>query len=101
MEFVVGDHVFLKGFPYKGRMQFGKKINLSLRYVGLFEIEGHVSPVVYYLALTSKYVTLHDVFHISMLKKYHHDHSHIILRLMVPICVDMAYEECLRRSLIK
>lgn len=72
-------------------MQFKKTGKLSPYYVGPFEIMERVGPVVYYLALTSKYAALRDIFHVSMLKKYHHDPSHIILFSKSPICTDMAY----------
>lgn len=53
----------------------------------------HVDPVVYCLTLTPKYAALHDVFYVFMLKKCHHDPSHIIPCLMVPIHVNIAYKE--------
>jgi hypothetical protein len=38
LEFEVGDRVLLKVSPMRGVMQFGKKGNLSPRFVGPFEI---------------------------------------------------------------
>ena len=78
LEFEVGDHVFLKISPVKGVMRFGKSGKLSPRYVGPFEILRRVGVVAYQLALPPTLTSAHDVFHISMLKKYIPDASHKI-----------------------
>ena len=70
LEFVVGDHVFLKISPIRGVMRFGKSGKLSPRYVGPFEILKRVGEVAYQLALPPTLTSAHDVFHVSMLKKY-------------------------------
>ena len=51
LEFAVGDHVFLKVSPMKGVMRFGKKGQLSPRYIDPFEIIGRVGVMAYELAL--------------------------------------------------
>lgn len=74
MEFNIGDHVFLKVSP----MRFGKKGKLSPRYVEPFQILERVGDVAYKVALPPKLANLHDVFHVSMLTKYHMDPTHIL-----------------------
>ncbi|XP_076931099.1 uncharacterized protein LOC143596135 [Bidens hawaiensis] len=45
LEFNVGDRVLIKAFPWKGVVRFGKKRNLSPRFVGPFEILDRVIPL--------------------------------------------------------
>ena len=78
LEFEVGDQVFLKVSPMRGVMRFGKKGKLSPRYVGPFEIIERIGEVAYRLALPPALSRLHDVFHVSMLKKYVHNPSHVL-----------------------
>ena len=59
-------------------MRFGKKGKLSPRYTGPFEIHEMIGKVAYKFALVPELVYVHDVFHVSMLKKYVHDTSHIL-----------------------
>ncbi|GJT92264.1 putative reverse transcriptase domain-containing protein [Tanacetum coccineum] len=68
-EFNVGDRVLLKVSPWKGVMRFGKKGKLSPRYVGPFEVLERIGPVAYRLRLPDKLVGVHDIFHVSNLKK--------------------------------
>ena len=93
LEFEVGDHVFLKISPVKGVMRFGKFGKLSPRYVGPFEILRRVGVVAYQLALPPTLTSAHDVFHISMLKKYIPDASHKIDFSELKIKEDMSYIE--------
>lgn len=79
MEFAVGDHVLLNIFPYKGKMQFGKKGKLSPRYVEPFMIMERIRPMAYRLALPRVFTGLHVFFHVSILIRYHPNPSHIIL----------------------
>ena len=78
MEFQVGDYVFLKVSLMKGVMRFGKKRKLALRYIGPFEILDRVGMVAYWLALPSNLSQVHPVFHVSMLRKYIIDPSHVL-----------------------
>ncbi|KAA0054489.1 hypothetical protein IC582_026393 [Cucumis melo] len=78
LEFNVGDKVFLKVAPMKGVLRFEKKGKLSPRFVGPFEILEQISPVAYRLALPPSLSTVHDVFHVSMLRKYVTDPSHVV-----------------------
>nr|GEY71672.1 putative reverse transcriptase domain-containing protein [Tanacetum cinerariifolium] len=69
LEFSVGDKVLLKASPRKGVVRFGKRSKLSPRYVGPFEIVKRISPVAYRLRLPKEIVGVHDIFHVSNLKK--------------------------------
>jgi hypothetical protein len=66
----VGDRVFLKVSPMKGVMQFGKKGKLSPRFVGSFEMTQRVGRLAYRIALPPDLVGTHNVFYVSILRKY-------------------------------
>ena len=70
--------MFLKVSPWKKILHFGKKGKLSPRFINPYEILERVGPVVYRLALPLELVKLHDVFHVSMLRRYRSDTSHIL-----------------------
>ena len=93
MEFDIGDQVFLKLAPQKGIQRMGKRGKLALRYAGPFEIIERIGPVAYRLDLPPNLTGIHDVFHVSQLRKYHPDPSHIIEHVDVPIQSDLTYVE--------
>ena len=62
----------------KKMLRFEKKDKLSLRFIGPFEIFGRIGLAVYKLALSPTLVTVHNVFHVSMLQKYTLNPTHII-----------------------
>ena len=63
IEFQIGDKVMLKVSPWKGVVRFGKKRNLSPRYVGPFVIKECVREVIYKLELLEELqgYTLHSI----------------------------------------
>ena len=73
----------------KGVMRFGKKGKLSPRFIGPFEILERIGEVAYKLALPPSLASVHNVFHVSMLKKYIPDPSHVLQ----PQAEDLTYEE--------
>ncbi|XP_031090980.1 uncharacterized protein LOC115995977 [Ipomoea triloba] len=77
-EFQVGEKVLLRVSLTKGVMRFGKKGKLSPRFIGPYVILDKIGQVAYRLALPVELDKVHDVFHISQLKKYVHDASHMI-----------------------
>ena len=70
IEYEVRDKVFLKVSPWKKILGFGKKGKLSPRFIETYEILERIGPVAYRLALPLELANLHDVFHVSMLRKY-------------------------------
>jgi hypothetical protein len=69
MVFQEGDYVYLKVSPIRGLGRFKVKGKLSPRFVGPFKILERVGEVAYMLELPVQLVDVHDVFHISQLKK--------------------------------
>ena len=59
-------------------LRFGKKGKLGPRFIGPYEIIERVGPVAYRLALPPELGKIHNVFHVSMLRRYRSDPSHII-----------------------
>ena len=78
LEFEVGDHVFLKVMPKRGVVRFGKRGNLSSRFIGPFEKLERVGTIAYRLALPPSMSGVHEVFHVSMLRKYTPDPAHVV-----------------------
>lgn len=93
LEFMEGDRVLLKVSPMKGVMRFGKKGKLSPRFIGPFEILHRIGEVAYELALPPSLSAVHPVFHVSMLRKYVHDESHVIPVDSVVLGPDLTFEE--------
>ncbi|KAA0066428.1 hypothetical protein IC582_025489 [Cucumis melo] len=93
LEFDVGDMVFLKVAPIKGVLRFEKKGKLSLRFVGPFEIHEQIGPVAYRLALPPFLSAVHDVFHVSMLRKYVADPTHVVDLEPLQLSENLSFEE--------
>ena len=93
LEFEVEDRVFLKLSPWKGVVRFGKRGKLNPRYIGPFEIVERIGPVAYRLDLPEEFSRVHNVFHISMLRKYIPDPSHALEALEIELRDDLSYEE--------
>ncbi|KAL0534339.1 hypothetical protein IC582_028629 [Cucumis melo] len=93
LEFEVGDKVFLKVAPMRGVLRFERRGKLSPRFVGPFEILERIGPVAYCLALPPSLSTVHDVFHVSMLRKYVPDPSHVVDYEPLEIDENLSYTE--------
>ena len=59
-------------------MRFGKKGKLSLRFIGPYEVIEKVGPLPYRLALSPELEKIHNVFHVSMLRRYRSYPSHVV-----------------------
>ncbi|XP_052288656.1 uncharacterized protein LOC127899339 [Citrus sinensis] len=93
LEFEKGDFVFLKVSPWKWVFRFGKTGKLSPRFIGPFEILERIGPVAYRIALPPSLSRLHNVFHVSVLRKYIADPLHVLDYQPIQINEDMSYEE--------
>ena len=93
IEYEVGDKVFLKVSPWKKILHFGRKGKLSPRFIGPYEILERVRPVAYRLALPRELAKLHDVFHVSMLRRYRSDLSHVLPVQDIQVQEDFTFDE--------
>jgi len=76
--FQEGSQVFIRIKPFKSSFRMGKGTKLSPRFVGPFTILERIGPVAYKLELPSHLRKMHNVFHVSMLRKYVPDPSHVL-----------------------
>ncbi|XP_059310106.1 uncharacterized protein LOC132061279 [Lycium ferocissimum] len=93
LEFSVGKKVFLKVSPMKEVMRFGRKGKLSPRFISPYEIVRRIGKVAYELKLPFEMAMVHPVFHISMLRLYKPDPSHVLTHEEIEINEGLSYEE--------
>ena len=90
IEYEVGDKVFLKVSSWRQILRFGQKGKLNPRFIGPYEI---LECMAYQLALPPELAKLHNVFHVSMLRRYCSDESHILPVLEIQVQEDLSYDE--------
>ncbi|WVZ61666.1 hypothetical protein U9M48_011504 [Paspalum notatum var. saurae] len=90
LAFEEGDHVYLQVSPMKGVHRFGVKGKLAPRYVGPFKITERCGSVAYRLPHLA---AVHDVFHVSQLKKCLRVPKEVIDTSQIQIETDLTYEE--------
>ena len=112
LEFEVGDHVFLKVMLKRGVVRFGKQGKLSPRFVGPFEILERVGTVAYRLALLPSMSGVHEVFHVSMLRRSTPNPAHVVDWGEIevdtdgtfgegPVCIMDSRDQVLRRKTVR
>jgi hypothetical protein len=93
LQFEVGDHVYLKVSPTKGVQRFGIKGKLAPRYIGPYEIKDTCGPVAYKLKLPPPMSAIHDVFHVTQLKKCVRLLIEVLSEPELEIEPDLSYQE--------
>ena len=93
LEFEVGDHVSLKVNPKRGMVRFGKRGKLLPRFIGPFEILERMCTVAYRLALPPSMSGVHEVFHVSMPRRYTPGPAHVVDWGQIEIDTDGTFEE--------
>ncbi|KAA3488432.1 reverse transcriptase [Gossypium australe] len=79
--------------PWRKVLRFGRKGKLSPRLIEPYKVTERIGPVAYRLALSPELEKIHDVFHVSMLRRYRSDPSHVIEPTKVEIEPDLTYGE--------
>jgi hypothetical protein len=69
LTFQIGDFVYLRVSPLKGMQRFQVKGKLAPRYIGPFKILDRRGEVSYQLEMPPELSEVHDVFHVSLLRK--------------------------------
>ena len=78
LEFEKDDHVFLRVTPVTGVGRALKSRKLTPHFIGPYQISERVGEVAYRIALPPSLANLHDVFHVSQLRRYIADPSHVV-----------------------
>ncbi|XP_070049339.1 uncharacterized protein [Nicotiana tomentosiformis] len=93
IEYKAGDKVFLKVPPWKKIMRFGQKGKLNPQFIGPYEVLERVGPVAYKLALPLELDKIHNVFHVSLLRRYRSDPSHVLPIESIEVNPNFTYGE--------
>jgi hypothetical protein len=93
LQFEVGNFVYLRVSPTRGIQWFGIKGKLAPRYVGPFEILEAYGPVAYRLQLPPQLAAVHNVFHVSQLRRCIKNPTEIIDSQAIEIESDLSYTE--------
>jgi hypothetical protein len=93
LTFTVGDHVYLHVSPMRGVKRFGIKGKLVRRYIGMFPILKKLGVMAYKLELPPSLAGVHDMFHVSQLKKCLKAPIDVIINNVTPLEVDLSYPE--------
>ncbi|XP_052874535.1 uncharacterized protein LOC128280426 [Gossypium arboreum] len=93
IEYAMGDIVFLKDSSWKKVLRFGRKGKLSPRFIGPYRVVRRIRPVTYKLKLPPKLSQIHDVFHVSMLRRYRLDPSHVVAVEEIEVKPDLTFQE--------
>jgi hypothetical protein len=91
-EFEVGDHVYLRVSPMKGVCRFGIKGKLAPRYIGLYPILEKYGPLAYRVELPSRLIGVHNVFHVSKLKRCLKPLMDVVIEDNIPLKPDLTYK---------
>jgi hypothetical protein len=93
LEFEVGNHVYFRVSLMKGVKRFGMKGKLAPRYIGPFPILEKCGTVAYKLDLPPSLAGVHDIFHVSQLKKCLKPPVEVVLPKVTPLKADLSYPE--------
>nr|KYP39238.1 hypothetical protein KK1_039483 [Cajanus cajan] len=88
----VTDHVFLKVTPWTGEGRALKSRKLTPCFISPYQVLKRIGEVAYQIALPPSLSNLHNVFHVSQLRKYVHDPSHIIESDNIQLKDNLTYE---------
>jgi hypothetical protein len=92
LEFQIGDMVFLKVAPWKHVIRFGMKGKLAPRYIGPYKIIERIGTVAYRVLLPPHLDRIHNVFHVSMLRKANLDPTRILPQIPMEAREDLTME---------
>ena len=91
--FEVSDHVYLRVSPWKGVQRFGVRGKLAPRYIGSYPIVERCGPVAYRLDLPVNLSAIHNIFHVSQLKKCLRVPTDVVESDSIQLESDLTYPE--------
>jgi len=78
LEFSVGDHFFLRVTLFTGVGRALKSKKLTPMFIRPYQILRRIGPLAYEIAFPSRLANIHNIFHVSQLRKFVPDPSHIL-----------------------
>jgi hypothetical protein len=91
LTFIVRDHVYLCVSSMQGVKRFGIKAKLAPRYIGSFPILLKFGVMAYKLELLPSLACVHDMFHVSQLKKCLKAPTDVVVNDVIPLKADLSY----------
>jgi hypothetical protein len=92
LKFEVGDHVYLWVSPMKDVWHFGIKGKLVPRYISPYPIIDKYVPLSYQVELPSKLSGVHNMFHVSQLKRCLKPPTDVVVEDTIPLELDLTYK---------
>ena len=92
LEFSAGEHVFLRVTPFTSVGRALKSKKLTPKFIGPYQILRRIGPVTYEIALPPPLANLHNIFHVSQLRKYVPDPSHILESDSIQVKENLTFE---------
>jgi hypothetical protein len=92
LEFKVGDHVYLQVSPMKGVRRFSIKGKLAPRCIGPYPIVDKYGPTSYQVELPAKLLGVHNVFHVSQLRRCLKTPTDVVIEDTIPLEPDLTYK---------
>jgi hypothetical protein len=87
----VGDHVYLRVSPTKGVRRFSIKGKLAPHYIGPYSIIDKYAPTSYQVELPVRLSGVHNVFHVSQLKRCLKPPADVVIEDTIPLEPDLTY----------
>lgn len=94
LEFAVREKVFLKLTPHRGKAESRRKGKLAPRYIRAFQIMRRIDKVAQQLVLPEELIGIHDIFHVSQLKKHNLAPDHVLNDEMLSHLCRKANSDC-------
>jgi len=92
LEFSAGEHVFLRVTPFTGVRRALKSKKLTPKFIGPYQILRRIGPIAYEIALPPPLANIHNIFHVSQLRKYVPDPSHILESDSIQVKENLSFE---------
>jgi hypothetical protein len=88
----VGDHVYLRVSPMKGVRRFNIKGKLAPHYIGPYPIIDKYGSTSYQVELPTRLSGVHNVFHVSQLKRCMKPPADVVIEDTIPLEPDLTYK---------